>query len=139
MSVSAKSKLFRRFHVVEDKAENGAWVDLGEGIRFKLRRIKSKASQQVRERLNEPHIETIRAGKLSEDVAKDLLVEQLARGVIADWEGVQDPETGELVPYSAETAVAFLKALPDLAEEIFQHAISRDVFQEKMQDDAVKN
>jgi hypothetical protein len=132
------SALFARFKTDEDRQENGVWVDFGDGIKVKIRRFKSKASVAARKELDKPHTEVIRRGKLAEDVAEDLLVRQIAMGVIADWEGVTD-ENGNNVPNTTDAKYHILKALPDFRDEIFAISVEAEHFKAAVDADAEGN
>jgi hypothetical protein len=133
-----KSKLYARFQMDEDREEAGVWVDFGDGIRVKVRRLKSRASQDARKELDKPFTNEIRRGNLASEVAEDLLVKQIAKGVIADWSGVDDKD-GKPLTYSPEAAYELLKALPEFRDEIFAISVDRDAFKAKDNADAVGN
>jgi hypothetical protein len=134
----SNSKLFARFATDQDKEESGVWVDFGEGIKVKVRRLKSRASQDARKELDKPFANEIRRGKLSTDVAEDLLIKQIAWGVIADWQGVDD-ENGTPLPYSREAAYQILKKLPDFRDEVFAVSVDSEGFKAQDNADAVGN
>ena len=79
----SNSKLWQRFATNEDTEENGVWVNFGDGIRVKVRRLKSRKSQEVRKELDKPFTNEIRRGSLDTKTAEDLLVKQIASGVIS--------------------------------------------------------
>ena len=122
-----KSSLFSKFAMDNDKEEAGVWVNFGDGIRFKVRRLKSRKSQEVRKELDKPFTTEIRRGALPDDVAQDLLVRQIAGGVVAAWEGVTD-EQGNDVAYTPDNAYAILKKLPELVDELLGLSLNKDSF-----------
>jgi hypothetical protein len=132
------SKLFNRFSTDQNREEQGVWVDFGDGIRIRIRRIRSKKSADVRKELEKPLVDQIRRGPLPEAEAEDLLVRQIAYGVIVDWEGV-DLGDGVVVPYTRENAVKLLKALPELRDAILQISVDADSYRLKVDEDAEKN
>lgn len=134
----ATSKLFARFSTDDNKEEAGVWCDFGDGIRVKIRRIRSRKSQEVRKDLERPYQDQVRRGPLPEKLAEELLVNQLANGIISDWEGV-DVGDGVEVPYTAANAVTVLTALPELRDEILRISMDADNFRKKVEVDGEKN
>lgn len=140
----AVSPLLTRFSNDTSKEEAGVWTDFGDGIRVKIRRIRSKKSQDVRKELDQPHVGDIRRGALPDNIAEDLLLKQTAAGVIADWEGIDfgnhakdfDLPEGS-IPYTPENAYKVLKALPELRDEILQVSMSAESFRKVFLEDQV--
>lgn len=133
-----KSALFSRFKTDETKEEQGIWVNFGDGIRIKVRRFKSKASQDARKELEKPLTAEIRRGPLEEKVQEDLLIRQMAKAIIVDWEGVTD-EDGEELDCTFDTKYQILKALPEFRDDIAAIALDRDSFKAALDEDAEKN
>lgn len=146
--MASKSPLHARFAMDKDKEETGVLVNFGGGdptanppvpdIKVQIRRLKSRASIAAREELDKPHVNEIRRGILHSDVYEDLLVRQLAKGVIVTWEGVTDAD-GNPLPYTYENAYAILKALPEFRDEIFAISMERDVYKHKADAEAKEN
>jgi hypothetical protein len=132
------SKLYSRFSTDQNKEEAGVWVDFGDGVRIRIRRLNSRRSQEVRNELNRPHADTIRRGPLPSDVAEELMLRQIARGIISDWEGV-DLGDGVSVPYTGENAYKLLKDLPEIRDHILQVSSEADNFRAKVDEDTEKN
>ncbi|XAI96053.1 hypothetical protein [Microcystis phage Mwe-JY26] len=138
MGTKPKSALFARFKTDEDREENGVWVDFGDDIKVKVRRFKSRASQDARKELEKPHQDVIRRGGLSEEQAQELLLRQMAKAIIVDWQGVTD-EKGEPLPCTEDAKYSILKALPEFRDEVFGISIDRDAFKAKVDADAEGN
>lgn len=134
----ATSKLFARFKTDENKEEAGVWVDFGDGIRIKVRRLRSRKSVEVRKELDKPFADQIRRGPLDEATAEDLMLKQMAQGVIADWEGV-DLGDGEVVPYTPDNAYKLLKELPELRDDILRVCAEADNYRMNLDEAAEKN
>ncbi len=113
------------------------WTDFGDGIRVKIRRIRSKKSIAVRKELDLPFSGELRRGQLDEGVAEDLLVKQVAAGVIADWEGI-DLGEGNL-PYTPDNAYKVLKTLPEFRDEILQVSMNAESFRKQFDEGLVAN
>lgn len=133
-----KNSLFSRFKMDETKEEQGVWVNFGSGIRVKIRRFKSKASQNARKELEKPFTAELRRGPLEESIAEDLLLKQMAKAIIVDWEGVTDEE-GEEILCTYEAKYEVLKALPEFRDEIAAVAIDRDSFKSSLDEEGEKN
>lgn len=133
-----KSALFARFKMDEDKEEDGVWADFGDGIRVRIRRFKSRKVQDARKEVEKPYADVIRKGPLPVEVAEELLVKQMAKGVVSDWEGITD-ENGKVLSCTPANVEMILKALPEFRDEIFQTAIDRDAFKAALDEDAEGN
>lgn len=129
----ATSKLFARFKTDENREEGGVWVDFGDDVRIKVRRLRSRKSLDVRKELEKPFADQIRRGPLGDKVAEDLLLQQMSQGIIADWEGV-DLGDGILVPYTPTNAFKLLKELPELRDSILQISADADSYRAKVED-----
>jgi hypothetical protein len=134
-----KSALFSRFKTNTDKEENGVWEDLGDGIKIKIRRFKSRAAQEARKALEEPYQSRLRfGGKLTDEEAQEILVRQMSKAIIVDWDGVTDEE-GNVLPCTEGAKYEVLKALPDFRDVVASLAIDRDNFVEKSSKDGEGN
>lgn len=138
MSEKKVSALYKRFKTDETKEEQGVWVNFGDGIKVKVRRFKSKASQDARKKLEEPFTAEIRRGPLDEKIAEDLLIRQMAMAIVVDWQGVTS-EDGKELPCTFENKYEILKALPEFRDEIAAIAIDRDSFKASLQEEGEKN
>lgn len=137
-AIPTKSALFSKFKMDETREENGVWVDFGDDVKIKIRRLKAKASTDARAELDKPFANEIRRGTMNPETAKDLALKQVAKGVIADWKGINFP--GEpMLPYTPENAYRILKALPELADNIIGIAADAEVFKAAMDADAEGN
>jgi hypothetical protein len=130
--------MFARFATDASREEEGVWVDFGDGIEVKVRRLSSKISRDVRKRLEKPHAEAIRRGPLPESLAEDILNRQLAEAIISDWKGVDD-DNGQPLACTVENKIAILKALPEFRDEIVSISIERDNYKAALNEDAEKN
>lgn len=133
-----KSALHARFAMDAGREENGVWVDYGDGISVKIRRFKSRASQEARRELDKPHADVIRRGPLPEALAEELLVKQMAKAIIVDWKGVTDAD-GNPLECTEEARYAILKELPEFRDEIFALSVERDHFKAKADQDGTGN
>lgn len=138
-----RTSLHTIFATDKHKEEDGAWITVNDlrGLKIKVRRLKSDASQKayeriVREMFGEGSLRT--PTKMTTDDSINVFKRQLAEGVLVDWDGLQDEETGEEIPYSLELATELME-LDDFRDFVAQAAGERDTFREELDEEAVKN
>lgn len=138
--MALKTNLRKQFKTDKDKEENGIWVDFENGIRIRVRRLSSQASLNARKEAEKPYVVKVRSGKISDEIAEEIAIQQLARGVIADWEGITD-ENDEAVPYTPDAAYEILKDddLKEFRAELIQISLDRDTFKADADKDALGN
>ena len=133
------SKLFSAYKTDRTLEEDGVWMPVVDGIRFKIRRAKSRAAAAVLQDLQKEYADALREKVVSEEVQTAIYLRHLAWGIVADWEGVEHHETGEVVPYSRDYALVVLTELTDLRDEIANVSSSRDAFKQKNDEAALGN
>lgn len=85
------------------KAEDGVWVNLGDGLEVKVARSGSARANKILERLTKPHQRAISSGAASDELLERLNAEHTAKAIIRGWKGLQD-EDGNDIPYSEAKA-----------------------------------
>lgn len=131
--------LYDQYKTSESLEEDGVWVDFGDGVSFKLRRLNSKVSRKVRKELEAPYQSQLRRNQdLPDDVAEGILRRQIASGVVVDWKGVTD-EADKPMKYSAENALKLFTDLPDLLNDVAMAAAARATFREESVEEAKGN
>lgn len=138
MSNLPKTSIFARFKTNRTAEEDGKWIDLGGGLKVKIRRFLAKKSAEVRDELEKPY--RARGGKVTipPDVLKDITYQHIAKGILVDWEGVFDNDGSE-IKYTADTAYKLMTELPDLATIIVQEAIDFDNFKDEEKKETAGN
>lgn len=138
--MALKTNLHRNYATDSKKEEEGVWKEFDGGIKLKLRRLSSKASQDARKEAEKPYTSQLREKEPDTEILEKVFIQQLARGVIVDWEGVQD-EDGKEIPFTPDLGVELLsdEALKDFRGEVIGFAISRDTFKAEANKDAVGN
>lgn len=132
--------LIKNFGTDTNRENDGVWEDFGEGIKFKIRRLNSDPSLEARKKAEKPYLAQIRKGKLSDDAAEEIAIQQLALGVIADWEGVTDEKGTAIKPTDAnKLAVLRDERLKDLRMTILQISMDADAYKIELDEDAEKN
>lgn len=129
------SALLKRFSNDETLEEGGRWTDFGDGIRIKIRRIRSKKSLDVRKELEKPYLAELRRGPLPDSVVEDLLIKQLAAGVVSDWSGIDIGE-GDM-PFTIDNAYKVFKQFPDLRDAVIQISVDGDNYRKQFEETAV--
>ena len=114
------------------KAEDGATIDMGDGLKVTVARIGCKAYQDTIKKLTAPHQRAIRNKTLDDSVYEDIMNKALVETILLGWEGLED-EAGNVIPYSKDKAMElmtnpeykdFKEAISDLAneQEVFRQA-----------------
>ncbi|AXQ69741.1 tail assembly chaperone [Caulobacter phage CcrSC] len=124
--------------------EDGVWVDVTPTLKFKIRAYSAKVVGDLREKLIKPFQSMIRAGvPIPNDQNEDIALKVIAGAVLADWQGLtakgEDGKDVE-VPYSAATALEYLKRLPKLANFVVGIATDTAFYKaEELREDGAKN
>lgn len=133
------SKFADRFKSDKTAVEEGTWVDLGDDIHVKVRRLDSAASRMCRKKLEEPFKALLRMNQeLPEDVAEDLFTKQFSQAIIVDWRGVTD-EGGNAIAPNPDNIYKVLKEFPDFRDDILRIVMQRDTFKTLVREADVKN
>lgn len=130
-------KLSAEYGVNRESAENGKWFEMGEW-RIKLRRLQSKASQKARAEAERPFARAIQMNKLTDGQRIHLLHEQLAHGVVVDWEGILDDDDKPL-KYDPQRAIKLFEQYEDLVIDIVNLSKEMDGFKDETKEVVVKN
>lgn len=134
----AKTNIAASFAFDLNKAENGVWMPLTLDIKVKVRRFKSRVSQDARNKFMQPYAQVARRGQeLPENITNEVLNKQLAAGVIVDWKGIVDADGNEIA-CTFDNALELLTQLPDFRDAIFQLSIDAEAFKPDSEE-GVKN
>ena len=123
--------------------ENGRWFKdiFGDGsdINVKLRRFTSKASIDVRRRLEKQYKPKQNSrGEYSEEVGTQILCDQVAGAIIVDWENVRGRDR-QLLPFTYANARKLLMDLRVFRETVVIMSNAMDNFRLEQSEDAEKN
>lgn len=124
-----------------DLEEEGTWVTMADGSRWKIRRAKSKKAQHVREQVENKLLGPARARryrKVSDELETKVNVEWLARGVVIDWEGVTGPD-GQDLPCNVDNCIQVLTDLEDLALDVVNASADIQNFKDEEDEEDAKN
>jgi len=90
-----------------DLSNEPAWLDLGHGVRVKLRPLTTALMVAAR---NDPAVQAL-GDEAGDEESALVFAKALARVAILDWEGVGDAE-GNVIPVSPEAIDALLDLWP---------------------------
>jgi hypothetical protein len=131
--------LFSMFGVSETEAEDGKWIAFGPSMEFKIRRLKSKKSRQVRERLEAPYKRASKfGGAIADDVQQEITVLHMSEGIVADWRNVTD-KAGNPLAYSKEACAALFRELPDFMDAVASVSLDADNYRDDIKEDVKGN
>lgn len=141
--MAIKTSLQKHNAIDISKEEAGVWHDFNGDIKLRIRRLSSKLSQDARREAEKPYAAQLRAKGTDEEKQKiydAILAQQLARGVIADWEGVTD-EDGKEIPYSGDIAADIISGpeMKDFRLEVLNLAMDKDSYRAEIIEGAVGN
>lgn len=118
-----KSNLDSMFKADTQHELEGIWLEIADGVRFKVKRFGGKNSEQVKKMMAKhykPFARLFEKGLLPEEKQREIYTTIFVKSSMLDWEGIEIE--GELQPYSEEKAIELLKSLPDLSETLIEYA-----------------
>ncbi len=122
--------------------EEGVWVDYGDGLEIKVRRLNSKHSRETRRKLEKPYTAQFRNRDMPEQLQEDLLNKQVSESIVVDWRGVPDPaDEKKMLPCTPENVLKMVSdpAFKDFRDDILTAALARETFAKEARADAEKN
>ena len=123
-----KHGFLKRYDVDEDFAENGIWVEFGDGVKVKIRSANSTIAGQILEDLYAPYRALARTKKMPADLDVDLMQQWAGLALIVDWEKMPHFETEKVIPYSNEAAVAQCRGMPEFTIDVINISKERATF-----------
>ena len=120
--------------------DKGVKLEFPGGAKIWVRRAggQNTAYEKAIEAVMKPYRRQIRQNMLEEGKAQELEAVAYARGVILDWEGVND-EAGNTLDCTEENIVKLFTDLPDLFVEVKQQATDLSNFRREQQESDAKN
>lgn len=124
------SKFSERYKTNRSAEEDGIWVDFGDGIKVKIRRMNSQHSKDTRQVLEKPYAAAFRGREMPQSLQEELMNKQLAQSIVVEWEGVEDPtKEGKMLPFSQENVLRICAEVKDFRDDILTAAMERATFQ----------
>ena len=101
------------------ESDKGVWLDFPGDRGFLVYRAGGSNEAYARkfQHLIKPYRRQLDKGTISKEVSDHILRQVYAETIIKDWRGIKD-EQGQLVPFTTENCVEFLKAFPELFADI---------------------
>lgn len=124
--------VFDYFDTDKTAEEQGKWFhDIRLGMNFKMRRLSSKAAQEIYQKAQLRYSRRARnwKGEFSADDNYKIMLETMAYGVITDWSGkAMRGRDDKPIPFTADAAFQLLSKVPHLFEELLHIASKLDSF-----------
>lgn len=117
------------FKFDRDKAENGVWVDLYDGLKVKVARMPNSKLEKRLALVGKAQQRALRFGNNAE-LQKTVTMEAVAHCVLLGWEGLTEDDEKTAVPYSVERAVKFFTDVPEFFRTIVELAQDQSLFQD---------
>ena len=138
--MAIKTSLQKYNAVDTSKEELGVWHSFDGDIEIRIRRLSSKISQNARKEAEKPHAAALRTKETPPEVYDQILIQQIARGVISDWKGVTDEEGNE-IPYSGDIAVEIISGdeMKDFRLEVLNLSMTKEAYRAEVVEAAVGN
>jgi hypothetical protein len=131
--------LYTLFETNVAEGEHGKWYEILPGISFKVRRFTSSASLNSRRRLLTALASKIEDdGTMPEGLDDELMIEQIADAIIADWKGITDRD-GKVLTCTLENKRKVLADLPDIKTMIMDYAANIDNYRRGALEQVEKN
>lgn len=128
------SGLYQAFETNKDLESSGIELDYGKNskgapIRIKIARAggANKRFAKVLDRLLRPYKRQLANDQLSDDVAKEVMIQAYADSVVLGWEGVEDRE-GNPMEFSRDNVVRLFNDLPELFLDVQQQSQKAALF-----------
>jgi hypothetical protein len=91
-----------------DRATSGEWFHYRDGFEVRIVSTSTLDFSQAERDAIRPFTEVSRAGKLTQEMRRNISLELLARHAIVDWRGLTDKE-GQVIIYTPERALDLLR------------------------------
>jgi hypothetical protein len=137
MSLAKLRKSFATDKTIED---DGAWIAVDDGIKFRVRRANSARAIELRANIEKDYLRhKIRAtGEYPKEISEEMGNKFIAQAYLAGWSGVTEDD-GTEIKYSPNRAVELIKEIPDLGFLILQEATNRGNFKADEKKEMVGN
>lgn len=141
--------MYKQFQTDENLEKKGIVIDYGD-FRITIARAggANKKFARVLEAKTKPYRRAIQTETMDNDRAMELLRETYAEAVILNWEtkvegewnvGIENPDGEELLPFSGDSVLQTLQALPDLFLDLQQQAGKVALFRQSIIEDDAGN
>lgn len=121
------------------KAENGIWINVGEGLRIKVASMSNKAYVKTLKASMKPYRSQIRSGRIRDEVVEGVVKACMARTVLLAWEGLTEDDEETEIPYSTDKALELLTDFPEFFQIVHDAASDHALFVADEDEDSEKN
>jgi len=128
-----KTNLDKAFKSDKKMETEGIWLELSEGVKFRVARFgggNSSAVKKAMAKYYKPYARAIEKGLLAEEKEREVMAKAFVDSCVLDWEGIEID--GELTPFSKEKAVEFFLSLPDLLDVVVEYASAQESYKEDL-------
>ena len=138
--MAIKTSLQKHNAIDTSKEETGVWHEFAGDIKLRIRRITSKISQNARKEAEKPYAAQLRLKETPQEVYDSILIQQIAHGIIADWEGVTDEDDKE-IPYTPQVAAEVISGeeMKDFRLEVLNLSMAKDEYRAEIIEQSVGN
>lgn len=144
--------LSKQFHTNPEAEQEGAWVDYGPNSDktvpgFKLSRMakSNKRYAKTIDRVTKPHRRSIELETMDDELAESMFAEVFVDTILLDWRNIplsdvtgNDKDKG-FAEFNRDNALALLKRLPELYEDLQDKAKKASLFREDALEREAKN
>lgn len=137
--------LYSQFATDQKAEQEGVWVEYSaeaEGLipGFKIARMTraNKRYAKALERATRPHRRAMKIETFSNEAAEKLVMEVFCETVLLDWRNVQTRD-GTPIPFNKSNAVDLFTDLPELYDDLSEHAKNATLFRETELEEDSKN
>lgn len=128
-----KSNLDALFKANSDFEKDGVWINIGNGVRFRIRRFGGSNSQRLKQamaKFHKPVARLVEMDKLSPEENIELMAKTFADACLVAWEGVEID--GSPAECTFDNAVKLFTTLPELFDILFKESQKFDSFKEEL-------
>jgi hypothetical protein len=128
-----KSNLDSLFKTDNDLEKDGVWINIGNDIKFKIRRFGGSNAQRLKQamaKFHKPVARLVEMDKLSPEENIELMAKTFADSCLVDWQGVEID--GVKAPCTFDNAVKLFTQLPELFDLLFKESQKFDSFKEEL-------
>lgn len=131
---------FSTYKTDRKKEEEGEWVQMADGSRWKIARAASHRARKAIRDAQRPYMTVIRQCEqrdemLPADVDDKINVDWAVNGIVIDWKGVTGPD-GKEMKFNEKNLRFVLTELPDLLREVIAQASRASNFRESLDREA---
>jgi hypothetical protein len=135
------SNLMDAFGTDLELEKEGVWVELLKDVLVKVRPLGNDRYLRLVEKLKSKHSAAYRSGTIDPEIDRNIQIRAVAKEVLVDWKGVEDPDTGEELPYSYDNAKRLLsdKRIKRFGIRVIEASAEQETFRQYEEEETEKN